>query len=372
MQSPLNSEPLVTIKGTASIKQYHILNDKRTIVTKDTDENVSVWDVLQAKRTETLGKENYEHAIKQRQRFISVSNWFSVDLKLGLLTITLDENEWNLAWINFKDMDSNHVRGLQSIDISDAKVNCGCIFLESLFKSCLFINPIRIQTCETVIYSNPPNAGGSKTNEEEQKKPGLLRFNIPEHTPIIFSEVAGRTLLRIEVKDLSKENEQETLSNVMPLWIIDAIVNKNQPKMNRLTFMLNPYNPGSNKQLNKDRLSSLDLLQVKKIKEHVYQKILKLDENTNNQQQTGLTSEANINNTNSYSDNNSHAKQSSSTNSLSNNSNSSNDISTLANRTIELICSDNILNDSEMSMRTVKHLIWKGSGDLTIMYRVRN
>merc|ERR1719468_143992 len=110
MQSPLNSEPLVTIKGTASIKQYHILNDKRTIVTKDTDENVSVWDVLQAKRTETLGKENYEHAIKQRQRFISVSNWFSVDLKLGLLTITLDENEWNLAWINFKDMDSNHVR----------------------------------------------------------------------------------------------------------------------------------------------------------------------------------------------------------------------------------------------------------------------
>lgn len=121
MQNPLNVQPLITIKGTASIKQYHILNDKRNIVTKDTADNVSVWDVLQAKRTEFLGKEDYDHAIKQRQRFISIPNWFTVDLKLGLLTISLDETEWHSAWINFKDMDSNHVRGLQSIDLSEAK-----------------------------------------------------------------------------------------------------------------------------------------------------------------------------------------------------------------------------------------------------------
>jgi len=97
------------------------LNDKRSIITKDTDDNVSVWDVLQAKRTESLGKADFDHAIKQRQRFISIPNWFTVDLKLGLLTITLDENEWHSAWVNFKDMDSNHVRGLQSIDLSEAK-----------------------------------------------------------------------------------------------------------------------------------------------------------------------------------------------------------------------------------------------------------
>lgn len=54
----------MTIRGTASIKQYHILNDKRFIVTKDTDENVCVWDVLQARKTESLGKENFDQAIK--------------------------------------------------------------------------------------------------------------------------------------------------------------------------------------------------------------------------------------------------------------------------------------------------------------------
>jgi len=71
------------------------------------------------------------------------------------------------------------------------------------------------------------NTPSFKTSEQEQTKPGLLRFNIPEHTPIIFSEVAGRTLHRTDVRDLTKETEQEVLSSVMPLWIIDAIVNVN-------------------------------------------------------------------------------------------------------------------------------------------------
>lgn len=92
------------------------------------------------------------------------------------------------------------------------------------------MNPLKSQTCETVIYSNNTNVNAAKgalkaTGDEEQTSAGLLRFNIPEHTPIIFSEIAGRTLERIEVKDLSKESEQDKISAVMPLWIIDAIVN---------------------------------------------------------------------------------------------------------------------------------------------------
>ena len=48
-------------------------------------------------------------------------------------------------------------------------------------------------------------------------------------------------------------------------------------------FLINPYQPNPNSKipLNKDRLTSIDLLQVKKLKEHVYQKILKLNETLN-------------------------------------------------------------------------------------------
>ncbi len=131
---------------------------------------------------------------------------------------------------------------------------------------------------------------------------------------------------------------------------------------------------------------------MKKLKEHVYQKILKLDESVNSNQPTGVTNETSSNAGHNQ-------RQSSSTNSLSNNSNSSNgvadanDVCSAAHKTIELICSDNvscnlntglfylniyltwfmfkILNDAEMSLRTIKHLIWKGSGDLTILYRIK-
>ena len=43
---PANVQPEFTIRGGASIRQYNVLNDKRHIVTKDTENNVALWDVL--------------------------------------------------------------------------------------------------------------------------------------------------------------------------------------------------------------------------------------------------------------------------------------------------------------------------------------
>lgn len=40
---------LVFLAGGASIIQCHILNDKRHILTKDTNNNVAYWDVLKVR-----------------------------------------------------------------------------------------------------------------------------------------------------------------------------------------------------------------------------------------------------------------------------------------------------------------------------------
>ena len=55
MVTPKVSEPDFVIRGGPSIKQYRILNDKRHILTKDTDNRVSLYDVLKAQRVEDLG-----------------------------------------------------------------------------------------------------------------------------------------------------------------------------------------------------------------------------------------------------------------------------------------------------------------------------
>jgi len=36
----------VNVEGGACIRQYNILTDKRHIITKDSDENIAIWDVL--------------------------------------------------------------------------------------------------------------------------------------------------------------------------------------------------------------------------------------------------------------------------------------------------------------------------------------
>jgi WD repeat-containing protein 48 len=43
---PICTVPEQTIKGGPAIWKYHILNDKRHVLTQDTENNVAVYDVL--------------------------------------------------------------------------------------------------------------------------------------------------------------------------------------------------------------------------------------------------------------------------------------------------------------------------------------
>ena len=54
------------ISGGPSIKQYEILNDRRHILTKDTENNVALYDVLKAKKVEDLHQVDFEHEVKNR------------------------------------------------------------------------------------------------------------------------------------------------------------------------------------------------------------------------------------------------------------------------------------------------------------------
>ena len=66
--SPLLTSPSVVISGGSSIKTFEVLNDMRYIVTKDTENNVAVYDVLKAQRVENLGPVDFEEEVKKRQQ----------------------------------------------------------------------------------------------------------------------------------------------------------------------------------------------------------------------------------------------------------------------------------------------------------------
>lgn len=46
---PLFASPEWTIKGGSSIRSFAVLNDKRHVLTKDTQDNVVLWDILKVR-----------------------------------------------------------------------------------------------------------------------------------------------------------------------------------------------------------------------------------------------------------------------------------------------------------------------------------
>lgn len=92
-----NTEPAQRILGGPAIRHCHVLNDRRHVLTKDTEENVALYDVLKARKVEDLGKLDFEQEIKKRNKMVYVPNWFSVDLKTGVCTFIIYWNSSSLG-----------------------------------------------------------------------------------------------------------------------------------------------------------------------------------------------------------------------------------------------------------------------------------
>ena len=50
------------------------------------------------------------------------------------------------------------------------------------------------------------------------------------YTPVIFSEVGGRTLYRLLARDAGGETEGVLLNETVPAWVVDIVVEKKLPK----------------------------------------------------------------------------------------------------------------------------------------------
>lgn len=125
--------------------------------------------------------------------------------------------------------------------------------------------------------------------------------------------------------------------------------------------------------IKKDRLSANDIIQVRKIIEHIYDKILGRNEfsgcqaNGTNQQQPNGSNQCNCRNANCPSNQSSSSDQNTSY-STANSQDQDEDRKSLAEEKLELICQEQVL-DVNMDLRTVRHFIWKSSSELEIFYK---
>ena len=118
----------------------------------------------------------------------------------------------------------------------------------------------------------------------------------------------------------------------LSLSLQDIVIYKNSPAPTKISFLLSCYSPSGLKATKKDRLSANDIIQVKKIVEHIANKESKID------------------------------------NAASQSNEEEQERRSLAEERLELICQDQVL-DVNMDLRTIRHFIWKSSSELEIFYR---
>jgi len=314
------------IRGGPSIKTYSILNDKRHIVTKDTDGQVAVFDVLKASKLEECGTADYDQVVKDRQTTVYVPPWFTVDLKTGMLTIHLgqDENDCLSAWVSAKET------GLAPNETLEQKVNYGGLLLQALLEH----------------WPRPYNMDEESDLESGNgQKPvsGNEYFSVPGHTPVIFSEVGGRTLYRLLARDAGGETEGVLLNETVPSWVVDIVVEKKLPKFIKVTFFVLPHPNLGYKTFKRERLIANDFLQIRKVIEHVYEKVMNGGSEAGSGAGTPTTERHDTGREREES-------------------------STAAEERVELLCNEQVL-DPNMDLRTVKYFIWKSSSDLVLHYR---
>ncbi|KZV24977.1 hypothetical protein F511_01947 [Dorcoceras hygrometricum] len=94
---PIYKKPSFSICGAAAIVQHEILNNRRHVLTKDTSGTVKLWEITKGVVIENYGEDLpytsifcvFMHTVLSDCK-VSIPAWFTVDTRLGSLSVHLD------------------------------------------------------------------------------------------------------------------------------------------------------------------------------------------------------------------------------------------------------------------------------------------
>ncbi len=198
-------------------------------------------------------------------------------------------------------------------------------------------------------------------------------FSVPGHTPVIFSEVGGRTLYRLLARDAGGETEGVLLNETVPSWVIDIVVEKKLPKFIKVTFYVLPHKDLGYKSFRRERLIANDFLQIRKVIEHVYEKVICGGSEAGSSAGSPTGDRGGGGGTGAHQGGGGGGGGAGGGTAAgpgggAQSNNANDDSSSIAEDKVELLCNDRLL-DPNLDLRTVKHFIWKSGSDLVLNYR---
>ncbi|XP_016206148.1 WD repeat-containing protein 48 [Arachis ipaensis] len=355
---PVYKEPNLTIPGTPGIVQHEVLNNKRHVLTKDTSGSVKLWEITRGVVIEDYGKVSFEEKKEELFEMVSIPAWFTVDTRLGSLSVHLDTPQCFSAEMYSVDL---NIAGKPE----DDKVNLARETLKGLLVHWLIKRKQRMGSSAPAngeLLSGKDIATRSHTHSRIEVD-SSSENDAMVYPPFEFSVVSPPSIItegtqggpwRKKITDLDGTEDEKDF----PWWCLDCVLhNRLPPRENtKCSFYLHPCEGSSVQILTQGKLSAPRILRIHKVINYVIEKMV-LDKpldslNTDGSFAPGLAGpqlQHQVVGDGSFRSGFKPWQK--------------------LRPSIEILCNNQVLSP-EMSLATVRAYIWKKSDDLVLNYRV--
>ncbi|GJQ13562.1 hypothetical protein GpartN1_g5353.t1 [Galdieria partita] len=267
---PIFKEPSLLIHGEPGIVAKTILNNRRHVLTCDSEGKVQLWDVSQGRLLQEFGNNRTIEEIQQEiDEMVVVPTWFHLVTRLGSLMVVLDPSTCFAAEVYAADA------GLE-VDSDEVKVNIGEHVLRGLFRKWHERYRKLLEGSPKTLYASRDESNSlSNSNPTENQKQTenvtnsitLPPYEFPEDIPvIIIEEGTTRPLLRKLLKDFDG-----TEASYLPDWVLKCV--RDEHSMSReipkLSFYLKPMEGSGFPALVQSKLTAPRILRAKKLATYV-------------------------------------------------------------------------------------------------------
>ncbi|KAJ1417069.1 WD40/YVTN repeat-like-containing domain superfamily [Sesbania bispinosa] len=273
---PTYKEPTLTIPGTPAIVQHEVLNNKRHVLTKDTSGSVKLWEITKGVVIEDYGKVSFKEKKDELFEMVSIPTWFTVDTRLGSLSVHLDTPQCFSAEMYSADL---NIVGKPE----DDKVNLARETLKGLLVHWLRKRKQRM--------GSPASANGELLSGKDIATRSLAHSRIEVdgssendamvYPPFEFSVASPPSIVtegthggpwRKKITDLDGTEDEKDF----PWWCLDCVLNNRLPprENTKCSFYLHPCEGSTVQILTQGKLSAPRILRIHKVINYVIEKMV--------------------------------------------------------------------------------------------------
>ncbi|KAK8477056.1 hypothetical protein V6N11_070884 [Hibiscus sabdariffa] len=279
--TPVYKEPIFTIPGTPAIVQHEILNNKRHVLTKDSAGSVKLWEITRGVVIEDYGQVSFDEKKEQLFEMVSIPAWFTVDTRLGSLSVHLDtpqcfyaemysadlniigkpeDDKLNLARETFKGLLAHWMTKRRQRLGSQASVNGNVLSGKD-------INSRSIANSRIEVDGNAEN--------DSMVYPSFEFSTVSP--PSIITEGSQGGPWRKKITELDGTEDEKDF----PGWVLDCVLCNKLPSRDNTNFYLHPCEGSAVQILTQGKLSAPRILRIHKVVNYVIEKLEKPSDNAN-------------------------------------------------------------------------------------------